>query len=46
MTLHTLGNGFLSDENNISLGWQRESIFGASLEPNIRLQYVAGLNSQ
>ena len=46
MTLHTPKNGSHPDKNDISSGWQRESIFEAGPEPSIRPQRVAGLSSQ
>ena len=44
MTLYILRNGFHPDENNISLGWQKESISGAGLELSIRPQCMTDLD--
>ena len=44
MILHTPRNGSYFDENNISLGWQKIKIFGASLEFSVRPQRVIDLD--
>ena len=46
MTLYTPKNGSHPNDNNISLGWQRRSISGASLGFSIRPQNVVGLDSR
>ena len=43
MTLYTPENKHHLDENNISLGWQKESISEVGLEPSIWPQRVVGL---
>ena len=44
MILYIPENGSYPNKNDIFSSLQKENIFGASLEPSIRLQYMAGLD--
>ena len=45
MILYTLENKPHPNENNISLDWQKKNISEIGLEPSIRSQSIANLDS-